>query len=182
MRNPKADKYLMCCSFTNGTRSTSQKRIQLFAKLIKNPALFFLPCLKVSYICWQLEKVNLFLNIYPWRISNPSSSNILRKYHEIIEFIHKVTLSLGLLSPPLPPYPLFQRYPQSKEILLNLSMKWWNSAFDAQSNWKVSNYRSCSTGRSSQNIVVTRTWVLSLCSSSTPLLGALFNGACQGFF
>jgi hypothetical protein len=30
------------------------------------------------------------------------------------------------------PYPLFQWYPQSKEILLTLSMKCWNSAFDAQ--------------------------------------------------
>ncbi len=39
------------------------------------------------------------------------------------------TLSLGLLSPP---YPLFQWYPQSKDILLNLCMKCWNLAFDAQ--------------------------------------------------
>jgi len=54
MRNPKADKYLMCCSFTNVTRSTSQKKNTAVGKLIKNPALFFLlllPCLKVSYIC-----------------------------------------------------------------------------------------------------------------------------------
>ncbi len=29
-------------------------------------------------------------------------------------------------------YPLFQWYPQSKEILLNLSMKCWNSVFNAQ--------------------------------------------------
>jgi len=43
--------------------------------------------------------------------------------------IRKVTLSLGLLSPP---YPLFQWYPQSKEILLNLYMKCWNSAFNAR--------------------------------------------------
>jgi hypothetical protein len=31
-----------------------------------------------------------------------------------------------------PPYPLFQRYPQSKEIWLNISIKCWNSAFNAQ--------------------------------------------------
>jgi hypothetical protein len=31
-----------------------------------------------------------------------------------------------------PPYPLFQWYPQSKEILWNLGMKCWNSAFNAQ--------------------------------------------------
>jgi hypothetical protein len=30
------------------------------------------------------------------------------------------------------PYPLFQWYLQSKEILLNLSMKCWNSVFNAQ--------------------------------------------------
>ncbi len=39
--------------------------------------------------------------------------------------IHKVTLSFT-------PYPLFQWYPQSKEILFNLSMKCWNLAFNAQ--------------------------------------------------
>ncbi len=42
-----------------------------------------------------------------------------------IKVIHKVTLSFT-------PYPLFQWYPQSNEILLNRSMKCWNSAFDAQ--------------------------------------------------
>ncbi len=31
-----------------------------------------------------------------------------------------------------PPIPLFQWYPQSKKLLLNLSMKCWNSAFNAQ--------------------------------------------------
>jgi hypothetical protein len=40
----------------------------------------------------------------------------------------KATLSLGLLSL----YPHFQWHPQSKEILLNLSMKCWNSTFNAQ--------------------------------------------------
>jgi hypothetical protein len=38
--------------------------------------------------------------------------------------IHKVTLSS--------PYSLFQWYLQSNEILLNLSLKCWNSAFNAQ--------------------------------------------------
>ncbi len=40
------------------------------------------------------------------------------------------------VSPPISnafaPYPLFQWYPQSKEILLNLGMKCWTSAFNAQ--------------------------------------------------
>jgi hypothetical protein len=31
-----------------------------------------------------------------------------------------------------PPYPLFRWYRQSKENLLNLGMKCWNSAFNAQ--------------------------------------------------
>jgi hypothetical protein len=38
---------------------------------------------------------------------------------------HKVTLSFT-------PYPLFQWYPQSKEILLNLSMKCWTQHLNAQ--------------------------------------------------
>jgi hypothetical protein len=46
--------------------------------------------------------------------------------------IHKATLCFT-------PYPLFQWYPQSKEILLNLGMRF------------ESNYSSC-TGRSSENI------------------------------
>ncbi len=44
---------------------------------------------------------------------------------QLIEVIHKVTLSFTS-------YPLFQRYPQSKEILLNLNMKCCNPAFNAQ--------------------------------------------------
>ncbi len=41
------------------------------------------------------------------------------------EVICKVTLSFT-------PYPLFEWYLRSKEILLNLNMKCWNSAFHAQ--------------------------------------------------
>jgi CDP-diglyceride synthetase len=44
--------------------------------------------------------------------------------------IGKVSLSLGLLA--FIPSPLFQWDPQSTEILLNLSMKCWNSSFNAQ--------------------------------------------------
>jgi hypothetical protein len=50
------------------------------------------------------------------------------------------TLELSVKSPSISPpvssaftpYPLFQSYPQSKEILLNLGMECWNSAFNAQ--------------------------------------------------
>jgi hypothetical protein len=46
------------------------------------------------------------------------------KQYKSIKVIRKLTLSFT-------PYPLFQWYLQSKEILLNLSMKCWNLAFNA---------------------------------------------------
>ncbi len=62
----------------------------------------------------------------------------MQKFLISIFFIHskvvlKITLFLGLL-PSLPPTqnPLFQWYLESKEFLLNLGMKFWNSAFNAQ--------------------------------------------------
>jgi hypothetical protein len=54
-----------------------------------------------------------------------------------------------VFGPAFTPYRLFQWYPQSKKILLNLSMKCWNSAFKCTRF--ESNYNSC-TGRSSENI------------------------------
>jgi hypothetical protein len=61
---------------------------------------------------------------------------------EILEWDETVLIELSLhspsVSPPISsafaPYRLFQWYPQSKEILLNLGMKCWNSAFNAQSS------------------------------------------------
>jgi len=44
--------------------------------------------------------------------------------------IIKLSRKSPSLSPPIP-----QGYPQSKEILLNLSMKCWNSEFNAQISW-----------------------------------------------
>jgi len=41
------------------------------------------------------------------------------------------TLKLSVKSPTISP-PIFPWYPQSKEILLNVGMKCWNSAFNAQ--------------------------------------------------
>jgi hypothetical protein len=46
--------------------------------------------------------------------------------------IHKVTCLHPVFGPAFTPYPLFQWYRQTKEILLILSMKCWNSAFNAQ--------------------------------------------------
>jgi hypothetical protein len=51
---------------------------------------------------------------------------------------HSLTISLHTLCfTPLtpwvsPPYPLCEWYPQSMEILSNVGVKWWNSAFNAQ--------------------------------------------------
>jgi hypothetical protein len=42
------------------------------------------------------------------------------------------SVSPSISSSSFAPYPLFQWYPQSKEILLNLGMKCWNSIFNAQ--------------------------------------------------
>ncbi len=55
-----------------------------------------------------------------------------------------------LFGPAFTLYPVFQWYLQNKEILLNLSMKSWNSAFNAQGS-RVIISSSC-TGRSSENI------------------------------
>jgi hypothetical protein len=57
------------------------------------------------------------------------STGLVIKFSSNNRVIWKVTLSSPCLSPP---YPLFQWYPQSNEILLNLSMKCWNSTFNAQ--------------------------------------------------
>ncbi len=65
-----------------------------------------------------------------------------------IRVIRNVTVSSPCLWASLTTYPLFQWYPQSKDILINLSMKWWFSAFNAQGSRL--NYSSC-TVRSSEN-------------------------------
>jgi hypothetical protein len=49
-------------------------------------------------------------------------------YKDIIEF----SLKSSGLHPVFTPYPLFESGPQSKEVLLNLGMKCWNLAFNAQ--------------------------------------------------
>jgi hypothetical protein len=47
--------------------------------------------------------------------------------HSIFLSFHYLSLGLAFTQ-----YPLFQWHLQSKEILLNFSMKCWNPAFDAQ--------------------------------------------------
>jgi hypothetical protein len=94
---------------------------------------------------------------------------------QVDNFFHALELSIKSPSVARPissafaPYPLFEWYPQSKEILLNLGMKCWNSAFDTQGSRVIigvvqvgavkyirstrfeSNYRNC-TGRNRENI------------------------------
>jgi hypothetical protein len=65
--------------------------------------------------------------------------------------ICKVTLSSPCFWASFHPYPLFQWYPQSKDIRLNLSMKCWNSAFNAWGPRLTYRSSSC-TVRRSENI------------------------------
>ncbi len=59
------------------------------------------------------------------------SNNMTSKYGNFrISFLIRVIPKVFTLS--FTPIPLFQWYPQSKDILLNLHMKCWNSAFNAQ--------------------------------------------------
>ncbi len=59
-------------------------------------------------------------------------------FHGLLEIFCSIKLSVKSpsLSHPIlfafTPYPLFEWYPQSKEILLDLSMKCWNATFNAQ--------------------------------------------------
>jgi hypothetical protein len=61
-----------------------------------------------------------------------SSSNCKIGWTIIIELSVKSPSVSPPISSAFTPYPLFQWYPQSREILLNLGMKCWNSAFNAQ--------------------------------------------------
>jgi hypothetical protein len=62
-----------------------------------------------------------------------------------IEVICKVTLSFT-------PSPLFQWYPQNNEISLNLSVKCWNSSFNAQGSRLIIVIVQIGLRRSSENI------------------------------
>jgi hypothetical protein len=59
------------------------------------------------------------------------SLNLQRDYL-ILDLSAKSPFVSLAISSAFTPYPLFQWYPQSKEILLNLGMKCWNSALNAQ--------------------------------------------------
>jgi hypothetical protein len=57
---------------------------------------------------------------------------VIRQGVQTSRVIWKVALSSPCLRASLHPYPFFQWYPKSKDILLNLGMKPWNSAFNEQ--------------------------------------------------
>ncbi len=57
---------------------------------------------------------------------------LIFQFFSHMRVICKVTLCFTPISLAFPPYPLYQWYPQSKEILLNVGMKLCNSAFNAQ--------------------------------------------------
>jgi hypothetical protein len=89
------------------------------------------------YTCWKAKLSKIFPIVWPQNCPNKR-----------LPWTHKVQVSneiqphkeLSIKSPCLHPvfgpafipYPLFQWYRQNKEILLNLRMKCWNSAFNAQ--------------------------------------------------
>jgi len=80
---------------------------------------------------------------------DPKHSTIWQLLIRVI--ICKVTLSSPCFWASFHPYPLFQWYPQSKDIRLNLSMKCWNSAFNAWGPRLTYRSSSC-TVRRSENI------------------------------
>jgi hypothetical protein len=89
-----------------------------------------------------------FMWMHPRSLPTKFSSNLwFYKYHMIISLTSRK--AVGVMTSPClwasfhPPYPLFQ--PKVRKFLLNLSMKCWNSAFNAQ-GWRVI------IGRSSENI------------------------------
>jgi hypothetical protein len=51
-------------------------------------------------------------------------------YLQSKEILLNLSVFIMSLGPTFTAYPLFQWYPQSKEILLNLSVKCWNLAFN----------------------------------------------------
>jgi hypothetical protein len=69
---------------------------------------------------------------------NQSSLIYLQSFLSDVDLCYLVELSVKssclhpLFRSAFTHYPLFQWYPQSKEVLLNLSMKCWNSAFNLQ--------------------------------------------------
>jgi hypothetical protein len=84
----------------------------------------FFSCVKIRVFFWLDER------FWVVRFFSHDGRRFLNFFSlTIVWVVTSPCLSLGLLSPPIPS---FQWYVQSKEILLNLSMKCWNSPFTAE--------------------------------------------------
>jgi hypothetical protein len=81
----------------------------------------------------------MFSSQSPW-VKQPAPLLLGQLHHQIILQILELPIKSPavhpVFGPVFTPYPLFQWYPQSNEILLNLSMKCRNSAFNAE-RWRV---------------------------------------------
>jgi hypothetical protein len=85
----------------------------------------------LSWVCRHHESSNLYSFTKLYVRPQPTIQSF-RIYYTALE----LSIKSPSVSPPISsvfgPYPLFQWYLQSKEIWLNLGMKCWNSAFNAQ--------------------------------------------------
>ncbi len=80
------------------------------------------------YIYIYLHLHEAIVNLSQIHLTQPRV-NVLRHVSVNTKIICKVTLSLGLLSPP---NPYFRGIHKVRKFLLNLGMKYWKSAFNAQ--------------------------------------------------
>jgi hypothetical protein len=86
----------------------------------------------LSWVCRHHESSNLYSFTKLYVRPQPTIQSF-RIYYTALE----LSIKSPSVSPPIssafgPSYPLFQWYLQSNEIWLNLGMKCWNSAFNAQ--------------------------------------------------
>jgi hypothetical protein len=77
----------------------------------------------------------------------------------IIELSVKASCLHPVFGPPFTHYPLFQCYPQSNEILSNLSMKCWNSGFNAKGSMVIITYEQ---GSETNPKYTCPTWIFAL--------------------
>jgi hypothetical protein len=103
-------------------------KLQSFSNLIVQQAINLM---REPYMNFRCISINTHIHSHTKRYNNIYYNRVL----------NKVTLSIT-------PYPHFQWYSQTNEILLNLSMKCWNSAFNA----RFENNYNGRPGRSSENI------------------------------
>ncbi len=90
-------------------------------------------CKKPHVWMRNAHKITSLINISDRNVQGETKISIKSSnWRMFIRVIRKLTLSSPSIWASFYPYPLFQWYPQSKDILLNLSIKCWNSTFNAQ--------------------------------------------------